>query len=239
MRGPLQFRFFRRLAVLSLLVGAGLPSAVVRADEDAVPAPMPEESNSQVQEVVQAVEDTYRDVQTLQAHFEQTVTAAGQVRTDQGEVLLSRPRKMRWDFAGPNGSLFVTDGTYMWVYTRHLKQAIRYQDLGQAASSIAPIELQDLESLREKFIVGLAPEGARKSNLVLVLTPKEVGKYPFKEVKLELTSKYVIDSLRVTDTLDNLTVLQFTKVKLNPDVSDASFHFEPPADVEVIEAGGF
>lgn len=217
----------------------GLTTTVALA-ENPKPAPadiLPTDASPEVLEVVEGVEATYKDVEILAAHFEQTVNAAGQEQKSEGEVLLMRPRKMRWDFSGPNGSLFVTDGSYMWVYTRSLKQAIKYQDLGQAASSVAPIELSDLGSLRDKFTVVLAPENGRKSNFVLILTPREAGKYPFKSVTLELTSKYVLQSIAVTDTLDNLTVLNFSKVKFNPDVPADAFSFSPPADVEVIEAG--
>jgi outer membrane lipoprotein carrier protein len=228
-------RLLRGLAAFSFVVGLNCSLAV--ADDSQATAFVPTDASPEVLAVVQAVEDTYRDVDILQAHFEQTVTAMGQTREDQGEVLLSRPRKMRWDFTGPTGSLFVTDGTYMWVYMKHLKQAYKYEDLGEAATSVAPIELSDLGSLRDKFTVVLAPESGRKSSLILILTPKETGKYPFKEVRLELTNKYVLKTISVTDTLDNLTELRFTKVKFNPDVPDSMFSFEPPPDVEVIEAG--
>jgi len=234
LHGLLKRRLLRGLA---LFVGL-ISTAALAQDPPKAPADLiPTDASPEVVQVVEGVEATYKDVLALQAQFEQTVTAAGQTRVDEGTVLLSRPRKMRWDFTGPNGSLFVTDGSYMWVYTPSLKQAIKYADLGQAASSVAPIELSDLGSLRDKFTVVLAPENGRKSNFVLILTPRETGKYPFKSVKLELTSKYVLQSISVTDILDNLTVLNFSKVKFNPDVPDDIFSFSPPADVEVIEAG--
>ncbi len=233
----LKRRILQGLATLLLAAGLTSPTALADDGKPATQDFIPSDASPEVIAVVEGVESTYKDVQALQATFEQTVTAAGQTRTDKGTVLLSRPRKMRWDFTGPNGSLFVTDGSHMWVYTPSLKQAIKYADLGQAASSVAPIELSDLGSLRDKFTVVLAPENGRKSNFVLILTPKEGGKYPFKSVKLELTNKYVLASIAVTDTLDNLTVLEFSKVKFNPDVPADSFSFTPPADVEVIEAG--
>jgi len=219
-------------SVLAVALSASAPSAL--AQEEPGPA------TPVLDDVVQAVEATYKDVEALQAHFEQTVATAGmEQQRSEGEVLLQRPRKMRWDFTGPEGSLFVTDGVEMWVYTRHLKQAIQYKELSQAASSIAPIELQDLESLRDKWNVEVSTEeGSRKNNLVLILTPKEQGRFPIKQVRLELTRKYVLETVAVTDSLDNLTTLRFTQVRLNPVVSDGSFSFEPPADVEVIVAEG-
>lgn len=235
MRRLYKSRLLLGLATLSLLAGFSPPAAL--ADDGQAVELLPSDASAELQAVVMAVEATYKDVEALQAHFEQTVSAMGQEQTSEGEVLLMRPRKMRWDFAGENGSLFVTDGEFMWVYTRSLKQAIKYQDLGEAASSVAPIELQDLGSLRDKFTVVLAPESGRKSSLVLLLTPREAGKYPFKQVRLELSPKYVLQSISVTDTLDNLTVLNFSKVKFNPTIPESSFQFQPPAGVEVIEAG--
>ena len=43
-----------------------------------------------------------------------------------------------------------------------------------------------------------------------------------------------LDSLELVDGLDQVTLIQFTEVEINPDIEDERFDFSPPEGVDVI-----
>ncbi len=191
----------------------------------------------EVEQIVQAVEDTYRDVETLRADFVQITrsVALGEEQKQKGHVIFQRPKKMRWDFKSPDERVFVTDGTQMWIYTPAENQAMVYQDLGgsDGMSSL----LTDLSQIDEFFDVERLELPRERQSISLKLTPKE--ETGFKYLKLTVSKKkYEVEQVVIVDTFDNETELSFSQVRLNPNVADAEFEFVPPEGVEVIRPDG-
>jgi outer membrane lipoprotein carrier protein len=185
--------------------------------------------------VIQAVEAKYSKVQAMQADFVQTTRSEvfGEEKQS-GQVVLKRPKQMLWNFTGGAKKQFVTDGKTMWIYTEDEKQVIRYDDVS-ASSSTADSLLQSLDSLDEIFVVDLVEAGP--THHILALQPRKDGAQ-VKHLNLELDPDYVVRTVTITDSFDNVTVLAFSAVHLNPEVPDSMFQFQPPAGVEVISASG-
>ena len=68
--------------------------------------------------IVTLVQTFYDQTKTLQADFEQTRYTRLYDRYDraQGAVVFKKPGKMRWDYAEPNGQVFVSDGKRLLIY---------------------------------------------------------------------------------------------------------------------------
>lgn len=192
-------------------------------------------SASDATAVIRAVEAKYSKVQAMSADFVQTTRSeAFGEETQVGELVLKRPKQMYWNFTGGANKQFVTDGKTMWIYTAADKQVIRYDDVS-ASTSTADSLLQSLDSLDELFAVDLID--ASEAHQVLSLQPRKDGGQ-VKHLDLELDPQYVVKTVTITDTFDNVTVLAFSGVHLNPNVPDSMFQFQPPPGVEVIAAGG-
>ena len=192
-----------------------------------------------VEDLVVEIEKTYGDVQSLRADLEQVSRneAFGEQKT-KGKVSLKRPGLMKWDFTEePGGSLFVTNGKKMWVYSPTDSRVLVSSDLSQAGGG-APIDLlNSLKNLTEHFDVKLESlEGGKDSkSTVLVLTPK--AEAPFKSVRLVLSKrKYEIENIAMTDAFGTEVEIIFSRVQTNSDIPDSEFDFNPPAGVEVIDA---
>jgi len=189
--------------------------------------------------VIRAVEGKYATVNAMTASFVQvTHSATFGDEQQSGNVSLKRPKMMLWDFAatgagGAGKKQFVSDGKSMWVYTADAKQAIRYDQVGE--SSQADALLQSLDHLDEMFTVDLVDDKNDPGH-VLALAPKKQNQ--IKQLRLELDPSLLMKRVVITDQYDNVTELQFSKVTLNPKISDSTFQFKPPAGVEVISAGG-
>jgi outer membrane lipoprotein carrier protein len=190
--------------------------------------------------VVQAVEARYAGVTVLQADFVQTTRSDvfGEERQT-GELVLKRPRKMRWTFAGASAAAvsreFVTDGRTMWVYTRDENQVIQYDDVSTQSASADSL-LQSLDQLDALFVVQVM-EPSAPGHVSLDLAPREASGQ-VKKLHLDLDADLLLERVVITDPFDNVTELAFTDVRLNADVPDSTFQFQVPSGAEVISAGG-
>lgn len=194
-----------------------------------------------VTDLVKAVEDAYKDVQTLRADFVQVTRSSsmGEGEKQRGRVQLARPRKMRWDFTQPESKLFVTNGTTIWVYTPADKQVFVSDDLGGSDGGMDSL-LSNLENLDQFFDVSIVDRqgGADHHSYVLKLSPKG-GQAQFKSLRIELSRKrYDLEKLVIVDAFDNETELTFTNLKVNPALSEGDFSFTVPAGIQVVRSDG-
>lgn len=64
-----------------------------------------------LRERLKQIEQRYNSTASLAAHFEQIASVpGGGMTTEEGQLLLEKPGKMRWTYARPQGKLFVCDG---------------------------------------------------------------------------------------------------------------------------------
>jgi len=195
--------------VLSLSVGS------VQAEEDAV---------SRLNQFV-------AEVSEFQAMFTQTVvdSEGNIVEQADGEFLLSRPGKFRWDYVTPYPQQIVADGQRIWFYDEDLEQiTVKSQDETLADT---PAGLLSGKSMPEDAYNITAVE--KNDNLQWVeLTPKD-AESNFQRVQLGF-DETGLQQMLMTDAFDQQTNLQFTEVKINPSLAADRFNFIPPAGVDVV-----
>lgn len=194
--------------------------------------------NPTLQEILTAVADTYRNVQSIRAEFTQIrrdpITQAED--RQRGKLTLKRPKKLRLDILSPTASTFMTDGKTQWFYNPSQKQAIEQADLGSASGSGMGVLLDDMGKLGDLFTVTL-PDAKAATTHTLHLVPKQAGL--FQALDLTLTKqKYLLQDLVLVDTMGATTEMHFTSVKLDSEVPDTEFVFTAPPGVQVIKAGG-
>ncbi len=185
------------------------------------------------QAVIQAVEDKYKDIESIQADFVQTTHSeifGDEVQS--GNLVIKRPAKMRWDFTEA-GKQFITDGETMWVYTKEDAQVIRFDNVAQQADAAQTL-LASLDKLDEVFLVDML-EGEAGTHSFLLM-PRKPGQV--KKIQLVLTTELMLKNVKITDAYDSITELSFTEVQVGVAVEDALFDFAVPEGVEIITAGG-
>lgn len=203
-------RFSLMLAgVLSLSMGS------VQAEEDAV---------SRLNQFV-------AEVSEFQAMFTQTVVdSEGNIMEQaDGEFLLSRPGKFRWDYVTPYPQQIVADGQRIWFYDEDLEQiTVKSQDETLADT---PAGLLSGKSMPEDAYNIMAVD--KDDDLQWVeLTPKD-AESNFQRVQLGF-DETGLQQMLMTDAFDQQTNLQFTEVKINPSLAADRFNFIPPAGVDVV-----
>jgi outer membrane lipoprotein carrier protein len=68
-----------------------------------------------LQSVLRRVEQRYNTTKTLESRFEQTLAVAqGRRVTETGVLYLRKPGQMRWEYAQPEGKLFLSNGKQIY-----------------------------------------------------------------------------------------------------------------------------
>jgi outer membrane lipoprotein carrier protein len=196
------------------------------------------EDPTTVQELIDAVEGTYKDVKSLKADFVQTVSSpvAGELK-QKGRVQVESPRKARWDVLGDQPSSFITNGERIWLYTPAMKQVMVMQDLSTTGGGNVDLLalLDDMSKLDEQFTVTMSEGGGGKQAYRVKLQPK-ADRSQYQEVELVFArKKFTLEEVVLKNAMGDTIRMDFSGVKLNADIPDASFEFAIPEGVTVIE----
>lgn len=219
-----------------LFAAAFLSVAVATPVLAEAPAQADQAAPQNVVELVEAVQATYADVQTLSADFEQTTVSSAVNMTVKGKVSLAQPKQMRWDTTGDEGgSLFVSDGETLWMYLPGDKQVHIYSDMASSASGAMVLDiLGDLSKIDQKFESSLGEAGA--DSYAVVLKPKPELETSYKQIELEVAKKdYKLQKVTLTDLFGTQTIYAFSNLELNPKLKADTFTFMVPKGVEVID----
>ena len=182
---------------------------------------------------------------TLRADFSQFVRLEGSDTVQQvaGDVLFKKPDLMRLTHRLPEKQDIVSDGTWLWVYRPSTNQAIQTRldawrkkeplakgllDFGHSAdllkryaAVISTISAPDADGYRS-FAVALTPKPSERAagdvDFALTLRASTKDFFPYEA------------SMRVGRANIRST---FTNVRINPELTDESFRFTPPAGVDV------
>jgi len=217
-------------------------------------------SASDIHTLAQAVDDHYNHLRSLQADFIETYRGNGANRSESGVLWLKKPGlqkpgKMRWEYRSsevhpsevhPNevhsndgkdyAKLFVSDGKDAWFYVPGDRQA-RRSPVKQLDDLRSPISFLLGKTKLEKELQGLSPAPdvapIGTGNVVLRGVPKYMQER-VSQVLLEITPSNQIARIVIEEADGATTEYRFTNQRENVEISDAQFHFVPPAGVEVI-----
>lgn len=192
--------------------------------------------------VVGLVQSFYDQTKTLQAEFEQTRYTRLYDRYDRarGKVVFKKPGMMRWDYAEPNGQVFVSDGKKLLIYQppeegekngQLIERALEEDQLPSAFSFLIgsgnlekDFEVRLLEHDDERF----------QGGYVLQLVPRKptpnYEQLVFYVRTLTTGTKRagIVQRVLIIDSSGNRNRFDFSKIKFNRDVSDKRFNYRPP-----------
>lgn len=171
------------------------------------------------------------EVSEFQAMFTQTVvdSEGNIIEEADGEFLLSRPGKFRWDYVTPFAQQIVADGQRIWFYDVDLEQiTVKNQDETLADT---PAGLLSGKSMPEDTYNITAID--KDDDLQWIeLTPKdEESNYQRVQMGFDEAG---LQQMLMTDAFDQRTRLQFSEVQINPEIDASRFTFTPPAGVDVV-----
>lgn len=214
-------------------------SAAGDTDPTAQTAPPPAEAAADCAEpTARRVQVHYESIRDLSADFEQTARNAvlgsgpgAEPATTRGRVVFAKPGRMRWEYREPEPSLVVSDGHTLWTYDPGLGEAQRLEGAESLVSGAAIQFLLGEGDLLESFRVSALDCGARPVRLLL--EPREPASY--ERLTLDVSPDGGVRVSEVSDLFGNVTRVAFSNVRTNTTPDPATFRFEPPQGVQVIE----
>ncbi|MDH5357911.1 MAG: outer membrane lipoprotein chaperone LolA [Gammaproteobacteria bacterium] len=172
-----------------------------------------------------------KTVETFKAHFNQTVldSQGNLMEEAEGQFVLERPGKFRWDYQQPYPQHIVADGERIWFYDVDLEQVTVKSQL--EALMDTPATLLSGESLPEdRYLLTDMPSDDGFSWVELI--PKDIESN-FQTVALAF-DQHGLRQMIMKDSFDQRTRLVFSQVVTNPDLADDEFVFIPPEGVDVV-----
>lgn len=173
----------------------------------------------------------FQNVVTLKADFTQTVTDEDDVIVQEaaGRMKLLRPGRFRWDYETPFSQTIVADGQFVWIYDRELAQA-SVRGMGEALGSTPIVLLSESRPLGEDFTI---IEESTDGDMDWVEIVPKMKDTDFHRIRFGLDSEG-LKQMVLFDQFGQRTVIRFSNMRVNEQISSADFRFEAPPGVDVI-----
>lgn len=172
------------------------------------------------------------NLQTSRADFTQTVmNSRGQILQQiSGKMTIQRPGCFRWEVMQPNKQLLIADGQRILFYDIDLQQITIQKQKTADTDSPAALLSESPKNLTQLFVIYplMDIQG-------FTLFPKNKNAL-FQSITL-IFQKDRLHEMRLTDKLDQQTVINFSQVELNPRLSAKTFQFVMPKDqnIEIVK----
>lgn len=191
---------------------------------------------------LESLESFIRATRSGRAEFTQTVTApardgqAARVRNSSGTFEFVRPSRFRFHYRKPFEQLIVADGQTLWLYDADLNQVTaraQAQALGSTPAALIAAA-PSLQALQAEFT--LVAEPARDGLQWVLATPRARDS-ALQSIRVGLRDGeqgVELAALEILDSFGQRSLLQFSRVQLNPAIAPETFRFRPPAGADVI-----
>lgn len=187
-------------------------------------------------EVVDEVQKFYADITSVTATFRQTVKNAtfGTEKVSDGQVLLSKPGKMRFDYKVKKKNKvtleksFISDGTTLYVVEFDNLQIMK-KNLEKDLMPVAVSFLYGKGDLKTEFNPAIDSSGTygAKGDIVLKLTPKKASAQ-YKALYLVVNpSNYRVTTSVIIDSSDNQNKFAFYSPDFKKEIKATMFSFDP------------
>jgi outer membrane lipoprotein carrier protein len=206
------------------------------------------QSKPSAKEIARLVQAFYDQTRVFEAEFEQRQYTRLYDRTEEakGKVVFKKPGKMRFDYEGTNGQVFVSDGRELKIY----QPPEEGEDRGQLI--IRRVEEDQLPeafafltgggNLLEDFEVRLLDEARRDfpAGHVLELRPRRptphFERLVFYVTIVEQGGKRagIIRRVLILDAAGNRNRFDFTKPRFDRNVPDRTFRYSPPRKTDIV-----
>lgn len=176
----------------------------------------------------QELVEKLNQLRTMQATFQQKVyTETGRLlQRSTGKMAIARPNRFRWDMTYPTRQLIIADGKQLWIYDKDLEQ-VTVKPLKNNLGATPALFLSDnTQSLIHRFSI-------EKNKNNYLLKPKDKNA-EFQTIQLRF-KKTALIQMRLTDRLNQKSLLSFSRIKVNRTVNKNLFRFKPPKGVDVIK----
>ena len=190
-----------------------------------------------VTEVLATAQAKYRQIETLQAEFTQTlVNPMMGNETTTGTLYLAPPDRFSMRFAEPEGDRIVADGTWLWLHTPSTtpNQVIRQPipDMGPATPNLfgqfvdRPLDRYSAMYAGRDSVAGYGVEKVR-------LIPRVEG-IPFRSVVISLSADGMLRRVDIVEDSGQRRTLVFDSILVNAPIPPEELIFRVPKGTRIV-----
>jgi outer membrane lipoprotein carrier protein len=210
------------------MIAGVIAAAAMVAGAWIVCLPRARAADAEIARMLKGVEDRYNHTETLQVAFAETYTRNGRKHTENGELFLRKPGRMRWEYKIPAGKIFGSDGKFIYSFLPD-KNLFEKASMKGAEDMRAPLafllgKLQFENDFRDFHTL---PDGP---STFLTALPKS-DKLPYTEVTFLIDPNFTIRWLNVKEQDGSQLDWAFSAEKRNPPLAESMFKFTPPLGV--------
>ena len=167
-----------------------------------------------------------------QADFSQTVLDKNgkRIQSASGTMQFIRPGKFRWVYQKPYEQIIVGDGAKFWLHDVELNQ-VTVRKLDAALGSSPAALLAGNNEIESSF--SLKDSGDKEGLAWLEATPKTQDT-SFEKIRMAFNLKSELVIMELHDSFGHNTVLRFSNMQRNPQLSPQLFKFVPPQGADVL-----
>lgn len=198
--------------------------------------------DGQAYRVLYTASDRYYGLETLCAHFQQTieVTLLRQTRSGEGTVCQQRPDRFSMRFSDPEGDLVVVDGEFLWTFYPSLDdmQVMRFSAEGSGGGfNFYRSFLEDPRGRFEAVHEGREPMGDGLSHKI-ALKPRETEGLRSADFRSAVVwfdvDSYLITALDIHETNESIRRIRLTDIRVDIEIPDEEFRFVPSEGARVM-----
>ena len=165
---------------------------------------------------------------SLQANFTETVqNGQAHSSTSQGTLIIQKPNQFNWHILSPDEDWYISNGKQVWNVEPDLQQ-VTITPLSHNLSNMPLLllggQVKDLNAL---FTVTMLDADD------YILVPKDANSM-IKKINLSFAASGAVKSLEITNTMGQVSTLQFSNVKLNGKIDPSQFQYVVPAGMDVL-----
>ena len=169
---------------------------------------------------------------SAQANFTQVVLDQNgkRIQSASGVMQFQRPGKFRWTYEKPYEQLIVGDGVKFWLYDVELNQ-VTVKKLDAALGSSPAALLSGSNEIERGFT--LKESGSQDGLDWLQAFPKAQDS-SFEKILMAFNAQAELVIMEMNDSFGHKTVLRFSGLQRNPQLSPQLFKFVPPKGADVL-----
>lgn len=185
-----------------------------------------------------SLEAFLRTAKSGRAEFTQAVTAparegqGARTRTSSGSFEFLRPNRFRFTYRKPFEQVIVADGQTLWLHDVDLNQVTtrrQAQALGSTPAALIA-SAADVAALRRDFDLAAAPA---QGGLEWVQATPKAKDGQLRSVRVGFRGNELAQ-LEILDGFGQRSVMTFSRMEVNPFLSESLFQFRVPAGADVI-----
>jgi outer membrane lipoprotein carrier protein len=208
----------------------GTPAAPAQAE----PAASPSDPAARA---LARVEGRYGDARSMSADFVQRldVPLLGDVQVSRGRLYQRQPNRFAMHFTDPEGDVVIADGRHLWMYypSSDPRQVMRTGLQGGAELDLMREFLTDTSARFRAAHEGTETVSGRSTDRVR-LVPRERAGYSSVVLWVDRENG-TVHRIEISEANDTVRRLDLANVRLNPQIPDDRFRFEPPAGAQVFD----